>query len=300
MSKKDRQTALLKVLAAAAWADGRLDPEEINRIKELMLSYGLDEAQCSDVESLLETPVSYDRCEVLTRELLTKLTTDAERREAIDEVEAIFRADGVVDESEREVLENLRGIMESLSAVDTFMTRISGTFRRVFARRSGAGSAALDAYPKNLVLRRVDDLTGGAWRGKIGAAELNRCTLFGAVLGKVADTEDGIAPAETARIRHRLGKAFSLEASLLDPVMRAVEEVSDADMDRQALLSEFNRTADMPERRELLDAAFDVAAGDGEIGPEELRELRLIANFLWIDPRDFNATRRRWKDRLAT
>jgi uncharacterized tellurite resistance protein B-like protein len=65
-------------------------------------------------------------------------------------------------------------------------------------------------------------------------------------------------------------------------------------MDRQGLLSEFNRIAEMDARMELLDASFAVAAVDGTVSGTELEELRLLANFLWIDPRDFNAVRQRW------
>jgi tellurite resistance protein len=49
----------------------------------------------------------------------------------------------------------------------------------------------------------------------------------------------------------------------------------------------------MEQRAELLDAAFAVAGADGVFGPGELEELRLISNFLWIDPRDFHAVRLR-------
>ena len=47
-------------------------------------------------------------------------------------------------------------------------------------------------------------------------------------------------------------------------------------------------------RHDLLDAAFSVAASDGTVASEELSELRLISNFLWIDAREFNVIRKRW------
>jgi tellurite resistance protein len=52
--------------------------------------------------------------------------------------------------------------------------------------------------------------------------------------------------------------------------------------------------SDSEERKGLLDAAFAVAAADGAVGPAELEELRLVSNFLWLDPRDFHAVRARW------
>lgn len=294
-SRKQRQIALLKVLAAAAWADGRLDNEEVNRIKELMLAYELEPEDMHGVQALLEAPVSYARCEELTRELLGMLNSKGEREVVLEEVERIFRADGRVDADEREVLEGLKGIMDAMNSVDHFMGRITGVFRRVFAgREAGSSPGELSEYLKNTVLQRLDDLSHGAWREGIDAASLNRYTLFGAVLGRVADVEDGVSDEELAQVRAILAERFGIEPPLLDWTVQAVREAASARMDRQALLSEYNRIADMTQRKELLDAAFAVAAADGTVGKAELEELRLISNFLWIDRRDFADIRRPW------
>lgn len=293
--RKERDVAMLKVLAATAWADGRLDNEEVNRIKDLMLAYDLDSNQVSEIHALLDAPVSYERCETLTRELMGMLHTRDERRAVIDEVGALMRADGKLDDSEREVLEGLKGIMEAMDSVDHFMSRITNVFRRILpVRDPAADPGELSIYLKNAVLHRLHDLSHGAWMNEIDPAELNRYTLFGAVLGRVADAEDGISAEETARIRELLEERFELRPPLLDWVVQAVQEASTGRVDRQGLLAEFNRVADMDERRRLLDAAFAVAAADGVIGAGELEELRRISNFLWIDPRVYNDIRARW------
>ncbi len=293
--RRTRQVALLKVLAAASWADGRLDNEEMNRIKELILAYGLEQADIREVHALLEAPVSYSRCEELTRELLAMLTTRAEREEVLREIEALFHADAGMAEGEREMLAGLRGIMDAMDSVDHFVSRIGGVFKRMFtARNPAADPGQLARYLKNTVLQRMHDVSGGAWRAEADAATLNRYTLFGAVLGRVADVEKGISEAELDSIRGLLEERFSLHPPLLDWVVQSVKEAASARMDRQGLLSEFNRIADMEARMELLDAAFAVASADGAVSGAELDELRLLANFLWIDPRDYNRVRQRW------
>ena len=294
-SRRERDVAMLKVLAATAWADGKLHPEEVNRIKELILAFELDSESVGEIHALLDAPVSYERCETLTRDLMGMLHTRDERRAVLDEVEKILRADGVLDDGEREVLEGLKGIMEAMDSVDHFMTRITNVFRRILPGRDpGRDPGELTAYVKNAVMQRLHDLSHGAWMEAIDPATLNRYTLFGAVLGRVADVEDGISAEEIARIRELLAEKFALTPPLLDWVAQAVEEASTARVDRQGLLSEFNRVADMDERKRLLDAAFAVAAADGVVGAGELEELRLISNFLWIDPRVFNVIRARW------
>jgi uncharacterized tellurite resistance protein B-like protein len=297
----DRQTALLKVLAAAAWADGRLDLEEINRIKELMLRYDLGPDGVREVEALLERPVSYDQCEQLTRDLMQHLKSPSQRDDALSEIGSVLAADGVVDPAERELLENLKGIMDAMTSVDGFMNRIAGIFRGAFGnRRPKSDPGELANHLKNAVLQRLDDVSAGEWRNEADVKTLNFHTLFGAVLGRVADVEGGISDAELESIRTILAGRFELRSPVLDWVVQSVKEASDARLDRQGLLSEFNRVSDSAQRKHLLDACFAVAASDGSIAPEEFEELRLISNFLWLDPRDFHAVRSKWEAALKS
>lgn len=287
---KERQIALLKVLAAASWADGRLEDAESEHLRKRMLAANLTPDEMAPVEALIEAPVSYSRCEDLTRELLTMLRTTEERQEVLSEVEALLRADGEFKGEEREVLDSLKGVMEAMGTVDTFMGRITSVFRVAFSRKGGSDPGELTRFLKNAVIHRLHELSGGAWRQEIDADSLNRYTLFGAVLGRVADLDGVITDEELDRIRGLLSEQFALKAPLLDWVVQAVREASSAGADRQGLLSEYNRISGMNERRELLKAAFAVASLSG-ISADEARELRTLSNFLWIDPRDFNEIR---------
>jgi uncharacterized tellurite resistance protein B-like protein len=289
---KERQIALLKVLAAAAWADGKVEPSEAEHIRKRMVVHGLSPEESAGISALLDAQVSYSRCEELTRELLAMLKTEAERREVISELESLLRADGEFGNEEREVLDSLKGVMEAMSTVDGFIGRITNVFRTAFARRSPGGDE-LTRFLKNAVLHHLDEISGGSWRGEIDAETLNRYTLFGAVLGRVADLDGGISGEELARIRELLSEQFAMQPPLLDWVVQSVEEASTSGADRQGLLSEFNRISGMKERKELLKAAFAVASLSG-FSAEESRELRTISNFLWIDPRDYNEIRQHY------
>jgi len=291
----DRQVALLKVLAAAAWADGRLDNEEVNRIKDRMLAFSPNPEQLRDVESLLAAPVSYARCEELTRDLLGMLHSKSDRLMVLQEIESLLSADGVVSNEEREVLESLRGVMDAMTQVDQVLVRMSGVFRKVFGgRKPGAPPGDLALYLKNAALQRLDDISGGEWRETIDAESLNHHMLFGAILGTVAAAEGGVSEEEVQRIRSILEDRLGWTPPLLNWAVQSVRESSGGQLDRQGLLSEFNRVADAEERKELLDAAFAVAAADGTVSGRELEELRLISNFLWLSAREFNQIRQQW------
>src|SRR5262245_6709099 len=189
----ERQVALLKVLAAAAWADGRLDVEEVNRIKDRMLAFSPNPEELREVEALLAAPVSYARCEELTRDLLAMLHSKGDRLSVLQEIESLLAADGVVSTEEREVLESLRGVMEAMSQVDQVLLRMSGVFRRVFGgRKPGAPPGDLAMYLKNAALQRLDDISGGEWRGADDGETLRHPMLVGGGLGGVVAAGGGV------------------------------------------------------------------------------------------------------------
>src|SRR5262249_7665486 len=160
-----------------------------------------------------------------------------------------------------------------------------GVFRNVFAGRTG-DPGQITQYLKNSVLQRLHDLSGGSWKQEIDAETLNYATLFGAVLGRVAHLDDGISDDELDVIRTLLASRLHVKSPLLDWTVQSIREAAVSGPDRQGLLSEFNRIAEMEQRKELLDAAFVVADATGGISEDEMTELRAISNFLWIDPRD--------------
>jgi hypothetical protein len=141
--------------------------------------------------------------------------------------------------------------------MDAVLARMSGVFGGSSGKKPGTpqGSRRLS---QNTVLQRVDGLFSPE--------------LFGAVLGRVAHAEGGLSAPERDRIRELLAQRFALRPPLLDWTVQAVEEAAGAQLDRQALLSEFNRVAEHDERIKLLDAAFAVAAADGEVSGPELED----------------------------
>jgi len=296
MGKRETRLALLKVLASAAWADGRVDPEEINHIKEIALKGGLENEDLGEIDAILSQPVPNTQCETLTRELLQELKTDQDRHDALDSLEALFKADGEVDKNEAQLLEELRGVMASASSMDGFLSRVTGVFKGVFGGgKSGPGTLAKTL--SNAVVARLDHLSQGSWTKHISEEALTQHALYAAVLGKVADIHEGKSGEEMEQISSLMHSRRGLRPPVLDWLVQSVRDSVTGDMDRQRLLSDFNRQAEMKERHDLLDAAFSVAAADGTLAPQELSELRLISNFLWIDPRSFNAIRKRWENR---
>jgi hypothetical protein len=110
---RSTRVAFLKVLAAAAWADGVLEEAELNRIKVLLNRFDLDGAERREVESLLERPVSFARAVEFAKEFAGGLATPGTRRELVDEVEALLGDASNRSPEESELLEHVRSVISS-------------------------------------------------------------------------------------------------------------------------------------------------------------------------------------------
>jgi uncharacterized tellurite resistance protein B-like protein len=112
-------------------------------------------------------------------------------------------------------------------------------------------------------------------------------TLYGALLYRVVRADGVIRPEETQRLRHLLAEGFGFTGAEIEPVVMLIEHEIAREADRQHLCAEFNRIADMDERLRLLEALFAVGLADGDLSPAEEREIRLIANYLWIEVQEY-------------
>lgn len=92
-------------LAAVGWADGKLDQEEADAIVRTALEEGLELDEIAEIEEATKNPIDV---EVIDRKALSK-----EDRLFVYGVAAwIARMDGVVTDSESEVLKKLGGLLK--------------------------------------------------------------------------------------------------------------------------------------------------------------------------------------------
>lgn len=309
---RTQAVALVRALAAASWADGRLERSEESYLKTLAYRLGLDHDDLHrEVLPLLEQPVSYDQAMTILGELAGVLGSAGERQMFLDALHGLFEVDGTVTDEERELMEVIEEGLARYGTVDFLIGRFRGLLRgiaprhgRGAARRTGSagrGPAALGAYAQNRLLPRVLERLDERLDDD-ALARLNRATLEGAVLTRVA-TAGGrdLDDAAVAVIRERLLEGLGLDADASAAVVEMLVEGPGEAMDRQRLCAELNRVTTADERLELIDTLFTVAlaAGDGTGAAattpsrERRAEIRLLANFLWVPTRAFVAVRAR-------
>jgi len=157
---RSHRMAFLKVLAAAAWADGVVEPQERNRIKVLFNGFGLPEEDLREVERLLDRPVEFDEAVELTKEFAGTLSAPGDRQRLLDEIESMLGEEAGRPPGERELLEHVRAILSSHTVVDGLVERLRGLFSRTLFARGSEEPDSRERIDREFLERMKDDSPG--------------------------------------------------------------------------------------------------------------------------------------------
>jgi uncharacterized tellurite resistance protein B-like protein len=256
----EREIALLRTLTALAWADGIVTPEESAMLDRAAVALGLPAHEREALIRLRREPVPLDRFEELARELRALVSSDEERRQVLAQARALVAADQIVAPEESRWLDLLERILRAGETPSLF-----ARVRAVLAGARGEGGG-IPAAPREELERRI--LGGLLARRVLRAGGVEDPAAFEAGVGRFL-AATGLTPGE------------------MDEVLATVQRNETRDDDRQRLCASVNRITDHEGRLEVLAALF--AAGRQvrvDVRAAET-ELRLIANYLWIEPQEF-------------
>jgi uncharacterized tellurite resistance protein B-like protein len=275
--------ALAKVLIAAAWADGKVNTDEINCLKDLLFQLpGMTASDWSELDIYIETPVGEAERTRLVAELLSSLKTEADKAQALAVIDALAGADGETTPEEQAAVEEIRSaIQEANFGVFGKMGKFLGNS---LDRRSRAVVNApnrelyMEDFVKNKIYysvsRRLElegktiDLVDG---------ELKKLSLAGGLMARVAYVDRQVLSGEVAEMVEAIERHWQVsevEANLVADV--AVSEIGKG-LDYYRLSREFFECTSEEERQRFLDVLFAVAASDGRVSNDEIEEIRTIA-----------------------
>ena len=284
---------LAKVIIAAAWADGEVQPEELNSLKDLLFALPeLTQLQWAELEMFIETPPTDEERNFLLMELQGAIATEGNKQMALKSLQNMLQADGIITPEEQEVGQVIQHMIE---AVDTsIFDQFANLFRESIVRRSSAVAKTynreqyFDAFVKNKVyyaVRRRLDL--GEVDLNIPDDILQKLGLAGGMLALIASSSDGVNQKEIEAIADALESGWQItheEAAIVAEVAVADESQN---LDRFRITREFAGLCTMAERQQFLDALFAVAVADGMVSPSEMDEIRQIAHSLKLSNQTF-------------
>lgn len=301
MNDRDVILKLARVIIAAAWADGEISHEEINSLKDLLFrlpqfgngqSAQLSAQEWARLEMYIETPVDAEERGRLVADLQDSLGSPEQRALVREALEEMIEADGVISDSEREVVNE---IQEALESVDKGL--FSGLQRFVggaVQKRSEAVANApnreiyFDDFIKNKVYYTVQQrLSSGGLAFEITDEELRLLSLAGGLMAKIAQIDRVVTEEEFNTIAESIQSNWEISSEAATFVAEVAVSAVDVTYDSFRMMRELVGLTTEDQRRRFLIALFAVANADGDISFDETEEIRLVAKGINLTHRDF-------------
>ena len=112
MSTQDLSLALAKVMIAAAWADGEVQPEEVDCLKEFILNMsGMDDEIWGHLDIYMSMPIDEDERLQLVEDLSVLVRTTEDETFVLEALEMVFKADGIVSKEEFRTIEQVKNML---------------------------------------------------------------------------------------------------------------------------------------------------------------------------------------------
>jgi uncharacterized tellurite resistance protein B-like protein len=271
--------ALIKVLIAASWADGKLSQAELNYTKALARRFRLTDADWAELDPYLEDPPVEKEIDDLFRDLLHRIATPGGRSEVVRHLYEIMNSDSRITAEEHDFLDEYTTILKEASTVELLVRKMRGLFQKP----RQAARLDLDEFIRNKILFKM--------KRRIGpdqiSPEMHRLCLLGGLMGIVARADNDVDPHELEEIRRQLQFRGRFDSESLDVLLAVIEEESVRGLDRARMIAEYTTNATFDERVELLDLLFAVAAANGSLTHAELEELRAISAAMHLSHRQY-------------
>lgn len=284
---------LAKLLIAAAWADGELSNEEINSLKDLLFTLPeISGREWTNLEIYMDSPVTSEARETLFRRVASHIKSDRDKDFVVQTLDKLFRADGVVSEEEKALLERVR---QMVSSADTsFFGRLGKMMKGVMKTRNEAYASAtqreskIDDYIENTVYYQLrSECESKGIKFDLPEQRLRKLCLAGGLLARIAAVDCGISEQE----KQTINDVLSSEWGLSGPEATLVAEISChrtlKGLDYYRLARGFFDCTGLDERRSFLKCLFKIANASDKTSSKETEEIRKISNSLKLSHKDF-------------
>jgi len=291
--RSDAIMALAKVMIAAAWADGDVNNDEMNSLKDLL--FQLPEMTASDWAELdiyIETPVGDAERARLVADLQASLKSSQDKEMALTMIDELVEADGEISVEEQASVNEIKSAIKdaNVGVLGSMGNFLGGSVNR----RSKAVTDApnrelyLDDYVKNKVYYSVSRrLELEETEIDLSEKELRRLSLAGGLMARVAYVDHEVQEGEFDTMVSAIKGNWEL--SDIEAAMVAESAVSaiTKGLDYYRLSRRFFESTNEDERLHFMDALFAVADGDSGVSYEEIEEIRTIATVLKLTHKQF-------------
>lgn len=285
--------SLAKVIVAAAWADGELDNDEVNSLKDLLFRLpDLTASDWAELEIYIDSPIEPAERERLLRKLQHAIRSGKDKQLARQTLQAMMEADGEVTEEEQSIAEEIHSVIDAAETglIGAFGNLLRGPLQR---RQTAVGDAPnrekfLDDFLRNRIFYQVRR------RMDLGEADLDlpedalrKLSLAGGLMARVAHVDEEILETERDSMIAALREGWDLSQEAAALVAEIALAEFSKGMDFYRLTREFFEATSRKERVTFAETLFRIAAADGDIAHTETEAIRRIANGLKLTHKQF-------------
>lgn len=129
MASSPHLALLLKIVIGSAWADGHLEPAELDYLHRLLQRYDLE--QDPQLKALLNRPVSPDQVEQWMVEYLQG-ATEEQRMRLLGAIGNLLIADDTVSAEEHQLLDDFHTLMAAIPTQPDLLPKVVKSLGQLF------------------------------------------------------------------------------------------------------------------------------------------------------------------------
>jgi uncharacterized tellurite resistance protein B-like protein len=293
MAERNLILSLAKVLISAAWADGKIDPAELNCLKDLL--FGLKHMTASDwaeLEIYLADPIEPREQERLLDDLRQNLHSGKDKQLALQMLNDIVIADGEMTDEEQAIKAEIENSIRE--AGTGILAQFGKLLQGPIDRRESKVHPELnrEQYLEDFLRNRIYyHLKRSADQGEIEITlpekEVRKLSLAGGLLARIAAVDSEITTEEQRAMSQALENKWNLEPEAAESVVKLAVAEIESGLDFFRLSREFFVATTREERIRFVEALFQIGYSDGKLSHEENEEIRHVANGLKLTHRQF-------------
>lgn len=298
LSTASLSLALGKVLVAAAWADGEIQPEEKACIEDLIFYLpGLKSEDVHTLALLLHHPLPEEATQRYVDDLLSRVETDQDKNLVLYALGQLIQADGVITAEELSLYQSLEAqLQEPQPALSVSFRNLFQSL--IFKRQSSVEAVLGKDDLSSFIHKTLEQLQGEKSCRHLRSASLEKLVLEGILLSRVIWADGRVLDSEIETILQHLKshwKILPLEAPLisqllLDPTVKQ--------LDLKRICRAFANLLLPSEKESFLAHLFEMALADGVLSTGEMDAILEISAHLKLGQDEFDKTYTRYAVRI--
>jgi len=286
---------LAKLLVAAAWADGELQNEEINSLKDLLFNLeNVTGQEWAHLEIYMDSPVSSQEREELLWEVLEKIQSEEDKELVVTTLEKLFQADGVVTEEEKAVLEEIKEGVSDVNINIGVLARLSRMIKATVTERGQTYKSAaqresqVDDYIENTIYYRLkSESEKKGIKIELPEQKVRQLCLAAGLLARISAVDSDISDQEKRTIKDVLSTQWHLSEQEAEIVTQISCDRTLQGLDYFRLTRGFFECTTIDERRNFIKCLFKIANASNKTSYDETEEIRKISKSLKLTHKDF-------------